>query len=173
MPFQPKRQNLIIENAHIFSRNFSGKKTDYSEEGDRYFCVRLDPDIALALKEQGWNVKFSKPRPNADPVDAPLPFLPVTVSYAKRAPTTVLITKKNKTHLGIDDIHIFDFAEIINADVEIYPSYWEKQGRSGLKAYLVAAYITIKEDAFAEKYRNIPDAAVNNLEDSADYGDEA
>jgi hypothetical protein len=39
----------------------------------------------------------------------------------------------------------------------IHGSYWERSdGSSGFKAYLNRLYVTLVEDAFTEKYGNIP-----------------
>ena len=55
---RPNRPNdLEIEGAVFGFRNFSGKETDYSPEGTRQFGVIIDPELAMQLKADGWNIK--------------------------------------------------------------------------------------------------------------------
>ena len=58
-------QNLIIENGQLMGgpyKNFSGKGTQKNPEGKRNFCILIDPELVDTLNEEGWNVKFTKPK---------------------------------------------------------------------------------------------------------------
>ena len=50
------RKNLVVENAHIAFRNFSGKESKFNRAGDRNFCVIFDKETGEELKEQGINI---------------------------------------------------------------------------------------------------------------------
>jgi hypothetical protein len=48
-----------FENVRVFSKNFSGKETQFTQEGARFFVVRFHPIQAEELREEGWNVRES------------------------------------------------------------------------------------------------------------------
>ena len=149
--------NINIENARIAFRNFSGKEGKFNPAGRRNFCVMLDPDISSMLKDDGWNVKYLKPR---DDDELPQGYLQVAVNYKNIPPKIVLITSGGKTTLTEDNVSMLDWAEISNVDLIVRPYNYDVNGKTGVKAYCKAMYVTIEEDEFEKKYNDVPDSAV-------------
>jgi hypothetical protein len=154
------KTNIDIENARIGFRNFAGKEGKFNAKGNRNFCVFLDDDIASTLDREGWNVRWLTPKNDDDSMQA---YLSVTVSFTNIPPKVFLVTSKGKTLLDEDSVMVLDWAEIENVDLTIRPYNWEVSGKTGVKAYIKSMYITIAEDTFESKYRDVPDSAVSSM----------
>lgn len=152
------KNNIVIENARIGFRNFSGEAGKFNPAGNRNFCVFLEHDLGKMLADDGWNVRYLQPK---DDGDAPQPYLQVKVSYDNIPPKIVLISSKGKTVLDENSVNILDWAEIKEVDLVIRPYNWTVSGKSGVKPYVKTAYVTIVEDEFASKYYEVPDSATD------------
>lgn len=156
-----RMENATLENAKIRFRNFEGREGQYNRKGDRNFAIFLEPDVATALIEDGWNVKQLAAREEGD---VPQDYLTVKINFPAqgtgiRPPKVVLVTSKGKTELGEDEIDQLDWAEIEKADVIIRPYQWDINGRQGVSAYLYSIYVTIVEDELELKYADLMDSA--------------
>lgn len=141
-------------------RNFSGKEGKFNAEGDRNFCLLLDPDCADEMIKEGWNIRFLNPR---DEGDEPTPYIQVKVGFGGkgRPPKVVMISRKGQTQIGEEEVNILDWADIEFADIAINPYHYTVNGKSGIKAYLKTMYVKIVEDEFEDQYYDIPDSAQN------------
>lgn len=145
------KNDIVIEGARLLFKNFAGEEGRFNPAGNRNFCVLLEPEMARALIEDGWNIKTLTPREEGDD---PQPYLQVTVRFANRPPKIVLISSSGKNTLYEDEIKLLDYAEFENVDLMISPYHWEVNGKAGIKAYLKSGYFTIVEDPLERKYFN-------------------
>lgn len=154
-----KLNNVIVENARLIFRNFSGKAGTYNPEGQRNFCVVLPDNLADGMLRDGWNIKYLNPREEGD---EPQPYIQVKVRYDNFPPHIVLVTAHGKSVLDESMIDTLDWAEIANADLVISPYQWEMAGgKTGVTAYCKTLYVTIAVDPFEAKYAtpSAPDSA--------------
>lgn len=154
----PNDNTVLMEGVRIIFRNFSGKEGKYNREGDRNFAVLLDDEVANAMAQDNWNVKWLQPR-NEDEEEAPQAYLPVSVSYKGRPPRVVMITSRGRTNLDDTQVEMLDWATIVNVDLIVRPYEWTVNGKSGVKAYLQSLYVTIEEDELERKYGELDQAS--------------
>lgn len=146
---------VTLRNAEILPgawRNFGGEAR-FNEEGKRTFNIKLPTDVALAMKEDGFNIKVLKPR---DEDDEEGYRIEVAVSYKIRPPQVWLVSGGQRTLLDEGAINILDYANIKSASVAINPYQWETATGSGIKAYLHKAVIYLLEDELDEEMNDIP-----------------
>lgn len=156
-----RAKNICIEGARIIFRNFKGKGDRYNPEGRRTFGVIIDNEAAQDLLDEGWHIKFLKPREEGE---EPQAYLPVRVNYKTSPPALYLVTKKRKTLLSEDMVGTLDNAELENVDLVISPYYWSMPNKdgtedTGITAYIKTGYFKIVEDAFYDKYASYDDPA--------------
>jgi hypothetical protein len=154
------KNNIVIENARIGFRNFSGDAGKFNPAGRRNFCVFLENDFAKVLEEDGWNVRWLQPKDDGGDL---VPYLQVAVSYDNIPPKILLISSKGKTILDETTVNLLDWAEIKEVDLIIRPYNWNVSGKSGVKAYVKSMYVTIVEDEFESKYYDVPDSAAGSI----------
>jgi hypothetical protein len=144
-----------MEGVKIVFRNFSGKEGQYNREGDRNFAVLLNDEVASQMAEDGWNVKWLKPREDVEEEESPQAYLQVSVNFKGRPPRIVMITTRGRTNLDEGSIEMLDWADIINVDLIVRPYAWNVSGKTGIKAYLQSIYVTIEEDELEKKYAEL------------------
>lgn len=146
------KEKLIIEDAKVKFRNFTGVGTDYNREGDRNFSIVIDDEeTALKMREAGWNI-----RGLGDPADlSNIEYiLTIKVRLDSNWPPKIYTVAPNGvvTLLDEDMVGDLDQADIDHVDVRVNPSYWEMNGKTGIAAYLETLYVVLEEDRLAAKY---------------------
>lgn len=151
-----------LQNGEVIFRNFAGRPDAYNQNGKRQYSIVLTHDRADDLKAKGWNVKMLAPR---DGDDEGLPFLPVEINYGPYPPKCFLLSGAvnadgsidilAKTPLDEETIGELDHANFACADIIVTPYVWEWNGRSGIKAYTKAMYVTVVLDPLELKYADV------------------
>lgn len=141
----------MIENAHIFRRNFTGREGMYNQAGQRNFLVSLDEKTAKEMAKDGWNVKFPEARDEEE--DARDPYIQVNVGYKIRPPRIIMITSTGRVIMTEENVEALDWVDIAMADLIFTASEWSVNGKSGIKAWLKSLFITIEEDELERKYQ--------------------
>lgn len=160
--------DIEIANAEIKYRNFAGAAGKYNAKGNRNFSLFLDPVTADELTALGWNVKCLLPKEEGD---QPQCHMKVDVGFKENTipPKIILITSAGKRFLDADSVEILDYADIEYIDMVLNPYEWDVNGKTGVKAYLKAMYVTIHEDQFEKKYADVPDAGMlSNIDEDHD-----
>lgn len=154
---------VLMEGVRLIFRNFTGKEGQYNREGDRNFGVILPDDVAQAMLEDGWNVKYLKPRED-DEEQVETPWLSVAVNFDKgKPPKIMLVTERGRTLLDEQTVEQLDWADIAvdeatgdpKVDLIVRPYAWNVSDKQGIKAYLQSMYVTIDEDELERKYANM------------------
>lgn len=144
---------LQIDDARIIFRNFSGTPSKFNREGDRNFAVVIpDDETANELLERGWHVVVKPPR---EEDEEPLRFLKVKVKFNDRGPSVYLRTNGKQNRLDEESVDLLDSIDIFSVDLDIRPYHWERDGDSGIAAYLQAICVTQKVDRFMERENDI------------------
>lgn len=159
--------NIRFDDATVIFKNFGGNETMYNAKGDRNFAIALTDDFAEVLKADGWNVRYTRAKKEGD---TPRPYLPVRVKFhnnedgsRRRNPNLFDViylndydengNQKYKLRRFTEDtVDELDYSVIERADLVINGSSWERNGRSGIKAYLESGYFTLKDEKFDGRY---------------------
>jgi len=149
-------QPVTIENGTLRFKNFAGLEGPFTPAGTRQFSVELPEQSALAMLQDGWNVKRYEGKEEGD---EGFYYISISVSYKLRPPLIVMIPEDNpnaRVNLTEETVAMLDWAEVLTADLSIRPYNWVvgsgAQQKTGIKAYLQSLYVTVRQDRLAIKY---------------------
>jgi hypothetical protein len=156
---------VTMQGVKIVLKNFSGVAKQYNAKGLRNFLVLLDEETAQAMKADGWNVKYLKPREEGE---APSPFLKVNVNFENEPiPKVVLVTSRGQTVLDEETVGMLDGAYLTNVDLSVTPYQFDEN--SLISAYLRKGYFTMEEDELDLKYGAVSDASAPGVSMDTPY----
>lgn len=147
----------IRDTRFIFRTNFSGKPSEYNQNGNKEFNIVLPEDTAEELKAKGWNVKQTKPQEDGD---EPVYHLPVRINFDSYYPPRVWLINADtgkRTLLDDETIAMLDTlssAEITKVNIAVNPSYYETKVGKGIKAYCQNLMVYFLPDPFEMEYED-------------------
>jgi hypothetical protein len=162
------KDKITLYNAHLIFRNFSGKASDFTVEGDRNFCVVFDEEQANELLSLGWPVKVKAPREGHED-EGNFCYMKVKVKFGSNPnlhPQVYRIVNGKKVRLTEATIGTLDYDALTKVDMRIRPyNYPAKGGRGpGVSAYLETMYATVEDDPLAAMYED--DGTDNFIDDA-------
>ena len=152
-----------LNDARVMFRNFSGLPTKFNAEGQRNFCVFLEHDVAEAMANDGWPIKYLNPREEGD---LPQAYIKVKVKFGVRPPKLYVITSRGRTQLDESMVSMLDWAEFEKVDLILSPYKYDVNGNRGITAYLQTFFGTIREDELELRYANVPDANLESAQNT-------
>ncbi len=166
---------IDVEHATITFRNFAGRGSRYNKEGDRNFVWMIDdPDLAAAMRDDGWNIKVYVNDETLVPqlINAGWDSVKVNLNLRNEIEYRMQVSVNFNTPPNIPPVLIYTYANGVetrifedtagdldgqffeNIDMTIRPRWWQddKTGDWRIKAYLKEARITLEASRWADKY---------------------
>ena len=153
-PIILKNINIPYNTEKWHPRNFQGLEVNkYNREGNRNFCIFLDPEQVDCEKliEEGWNIKVN--RNESDPQAEPSYMLRVKVQYhpldselARLNPKILEVTSKGEMMMDEGNVGDLDTAQIVKANLTIKGRWSESATYTGVTAYLAKMVVRVFED---------------------------
>lgn len=157
--------DITIENARLHYHDFQGRKYG---NGARSVGVTLTKEQADELAADGWKVKVLEA---TEDFPEEKYYINVKIKYGTdrngnyRAPSIYMIAGDSMVLLDEQNVAMLDQSEIENIDLTFGPNIFQDQ----ITAYLKKMYVTIRQDALAQKYARFENKQVGPVDD---FGDE-
>ncbi len=165
MEFAP-RGVIEFDGAKICSKNFSGARTDYNEQGKRNFSMWFtDPEIIDALINDtneygvGFNVRVCPPK---EPGDVETGYLKVNVRFheegSNKGPRILVISGRNRYLVTEANASMLDDIDIDHIKMSISP--YDSIGRDGKPhrtAWLQSMIVTQAMDNIGREIEDLMD----------------
>jgi len=158
------RKKLEIENANIFWRDFTGRKSKFESHIPTFGVSLNDPEstyyyggqqvsaeeLVKELEKDKWKVTNKPPREEGDD---PLCGLYVTVAFGKaKDPDIKKYTRHGSVVVTADTAGTIDADEIEAVDVVINP--YRPDGAKHTSAYLDSMYLRVPDERFRDKWES-------------------
>ena len=152
-----ERKLISIENTNfIFRTNFSGdpERDTFGSDARRANIIIPDPDMAMDVRNEGFNVKETKPRDDEEEF-IPTYFVAIGVNYDSNWPPKIYLVSGDAEPVLLDEesVNSLDMCRVRNVDVVLNPYENTRTGRKSLYVRTMYVVQDIDDDPFASRYR--------------------
>jgi hypothetical protein len=153
-----EKKLISIENTRfIFRTNFSGDpdRDTFGSDARRANVIIPDPDMALAMREEGFNVKETKPRPDFEDEFIPEYYIAIGVNYDTNWPPKIYLVSGDAEPLLLNEesVSCLDMCRVRNVNVVLNPYENSRTGRKSLYVRTMYVEQDVDDDPFANRYR--------------------
>lgn len=162
------RKLIYIENTKfIFKTNFAGdpERDTFGSDARKGNIIIPDYDQAMDMREEGFNVKETKPRPGYEDEFVPTYYVSVNCNYDTEWPPRVYLVSGDAEPqlLDEDSVGAIDKCYVKNVNVVLNPYRNKRTGRCSL--YVKTMYVeqNVDDDPFANRYKwsgNVSDVSI-------------
>ena len=162
--FEKARERRLIsieDTTFIFRTNFSGdpERDSFGSDARKANIIIPDEGQALTMRDEGFNVKATKPKPGEEEHFVPTYFVSINANYDTEWPPKIYLVSGDAPPrlLSEEALDILDQIYVKNVNVVLNPYYNARTKRSSL--YIKTMYVEqdIEDDPFASRYRSIED----------------
>lgn len=152
-----ERRLISIEDTNfIWMTNFSGdpERDRFGSDARKANVVIPDPDMAMDLLEQGFNVRQTKPKPGEEEDFIPTYFVSISVNYDTDWPPKIYLVSgdADPVELNEDTIDILDKCYVLNVNVVLNPYHNPRTNKKSLYVRTMYVEQDIEDDPFAHRY---------------------
>lgn len=154
---KPERKLISIENTNfIWRTNFSGdpERDSFGSDARQANIIIPDPDMAMELLEDGFNVKQTKPKEGEEEGFTPTYFVTIKVNYDTNWPPKIYLVSGDAEPVLLDEesIDILDKSYVLNVNAILNPYQNPRTGRSSLYVRTMYVEQDVEDDPFAHRY---------------------
>lgn len=157
-----EKRLISIENTRfIFKTNFSGDpdRDTFGSDARKANIIIPDHIQAMELRDAGFNVKSTKPRPGEEEDFVPTYYVSVNINYDTAWPPRVYLVSGRAEPVLLDEESVgnIDKCYILNVNAVLNPYQNQRTGRKSLYVRTMYVEQDIEADPFAHRYRNNAD----------------
>lgn len=162
-----EKKLISIENTRfIFTTNFSGDpaRDNFGSDVRKANIIIPDPEQAMDMLNEGFNVKQTKPKPGEEEGFIPTFYVSTTVNYDTEWPPKIYLVTGDAEPVLLDEssIDILDKVYVINVNAILNPYHNQRTGKKSLYVRTMYVEQNVEDDPFADRYRrNRPELPFN------------
>lgn len=151
------RRLISIENTKfIFRTNFSGDpdRDTFGSDARKANIIIPNPDQAMELLDEGFNVKQTKPKPGEEEGFVPTYFVSINASFDGEWPPKVYLVSGDAEPVRLDETTVgeLDTCYVRNVNVVLNPYENKRTGRKSLYVRTMYVEQDIDDDPFRHRY---------------------